>query len=125
MSLRGVWQCVSLTLSYSRQGGSSAGVRNFVENGGLQKFAKANPQIMIYLNPKQHRHPYVNGEWVSGFKMSYPLLNMSNKEVEETMEKLRRMKGHRNYNMPRGDANHKVIPDPANPPEEKWHPLSQ
>jgi len=122
MSLRGVWQCVSLTLSYSRQGGSSKGVRDFVQNGGLQKFAKANPQIMIYVNPKQHRHPHVDGEWLSGFKMAYPLLNLSHGEVEKAMESMRNMQGHKAQSLPRGDANHRVV-SKEQPIRPQWNPL--
>lgn len=60
MALRGVWQLRELAIRYS-MGGSSQGVREFVENG-LVEFARKNPQINI-TTQIESGHPNVHGKY--------------------------------------------------------------
>ena len=57
MARRGVWELRQLLLRYSLDGGSSRGVREYVEND-LISFAKKNPQISIQTELKSG-HPAV------------------------------------------------------------------
>lgn len=61
MALRGVWQLRELAIRYSLGGGSSRGVRDFVENG-LVDFAKKNPHISI-TTKLEPGHPTVQGKY--------------------------------------------------------------
>jgi large subunit ribosomal protein L43 len=61
MARRGVWELKELLLRYSRTGGSSRGVREFVEHD-LVNFARENPQINIQTSFR-NSHPFVVGEY--------------------------------------------------------------
>ena len=60
MAKRGVWALRQLTLHYCKNGGSSRGVREFIETG-LADFASQNPQIQCRTVVRNGRHPYVQG----------------------------------------------------------------
>ena len=51
MAKRGVWALRELTLHYCKNGGSSRGVRHFIETG-LADFARQNPQIQCRTQKK-------------------------------------------------------------------------
>lgn len=61
MARRGVWELQELLIKYSLDGGSSRGVREFVETG-LVSFAKRNPQISIATRLRAG-HPTVEGKY--------------------------------------------------------------
>jgi large subunit ribosomal protein L43 len=60
MAKRGVWALRQLTLHYCKNGGSSRGVREYIETG-LVDFARQNPQIECRTVVRNGRHPYVQG----------------------------------------------------------------
>lgn len=61
MARRGVWELQELLIKYSLDGGSSCGVREFVEQG-LVSFAQRNPQISIATQLRAG-HPTVEGKY--------------------------------------------------------------
>jgi hypothetical protein len=61
MARRGVWELQEILLRYSRTGGSSRGVREFVEHD-LVGFARDNPQIKIETSFR-NSHPFVVGSY--------------------------------------------------------------
>lgn len=61
MARRGVFELNEVILKYSRDGGSSRGVREFVERD-LVPFARRNPQIVIRTT-FCNGHPFVVGRY--------------------------------------------------------------
>jgi large subunit ribosomal protein L43 len=93
MSRNGIQQLRSLTLLYCKQGGSSRGVREFLEEG-LTAFAKANPSVLVSAKLRPGRHPVLRGEYVNGFEKVVPLRNADPETVKLQIERARAQSGH-------------------------------
>lgn len=87
MALRGVWQLRELAIRYSLEGGSSRGVRAFVEDG-LVEFARKNPQIAI-TTKLEPGHPNVHGKYITGYEKNLSLKNMDKDDVGSRIQYLR------------------------------------
>lgn len=115
MSKRGEWALRRLTLHYCRRGGSSKGVRDFIERG-VAEFARRNPQIEVRTVVRNGRHPYLQGLYPgnhaafesagAGYQPRVPphgpdrtvelgVKNMDADQVEEQCEVLRARSGHK------------------------------
>lgn len=69
MATRGITQLLNLRIVYSDFGGSSRGVRDFIENGQLVAWATAHPETMVHVVKRNARHPIVEGAYLtSGIK---------------------------------------------------------
>ena len=53
------------TLKFCKNDGSSAGVRQFIQQDVVQ-FAKQNPNCVLYLKPRRHRSPVMVAEYLNG-----------------------------------------------------------
>ena len=62
MSRNGVWQLKRLTLHYCSFSGSSAGVRQFVEQM-MPGFREKNKQLELVENVRRGRHPFFEGQY--------------------------------------------------------------
>mmetsp|Transcript_49683 Transcript_49683/g.129524 ORF Transcript_49683/g.129524 Transcript_49683/m.129524 type:complete len:127 (+) Transcript_49683:83-463(+) len=88
---KGVWQCRSLLIRFCKSGGSSQGVRQFLEQN-LVNFAEANPQVQIAVSPRPNRHPLVRGWYVRDKSKTLSLRNLSASQVMERLLLLRDMR---------------------------------
>nr|POE68395.1 54s ribosomal protein l51, mitochondrial [Quercus suber] len=60
MALRGAWQLQKLVLSFSDLGGSSRGIRAFMESH-LPAFGEKNPQLDFVTQLIRGQHPHLKG----------------------------------------------------------------
>ncbi|KAL1523874.1 hypothetical protein AB1Y20_018793 [Prymnesium parvum] len=88
MCTRGVWQLKGLLIKYCKNGGSSAGIREWLDTK-LVPFAKDNPQIDICVSLKNNRHPHVKAAYLNDPPKSLSLKNMSAPQVDERISFLR------------------------------------
>eukprot|EP01027_Heterolobosea_sp_BB2_P003104 GEZU01004701.1.p2 GENE.GEZU01004701.1~~GEZU01004701.1.p2 ORF type:complete len:151 (+),score=20.81 GEZU01004701.1:48-455(+) len=92
MSRNGVFQLRKIIINYCDIGGSSRGVREYI-NTELFKFAEKNPQIQFEVKLRRGHHPYVAGEYVHGKVHTHPLQNVSAETVAEKLLMLRNQWG--------------------------------
>ena len=88
MCTRGVWQLRSILISHCGHGGSSRGVRDYLERF-LVPFAEANPHLQIAVNKRPLKHPEVRGWYLRDFPKRLSLKNLSAEQVCERIQFLR------------------------------------
>lgn len=86
-------QLTTLTIYYNPMGGSSKGLREFL-NKNIVKWCIDNPQISVEVKVK-YTHPHAVGSYLCGNKRDTQLLNMDSKEVAKQLENLRCVSGHK------------------------------
>ncbi|XP_009104214.1 54S ribosomal protein L51, mitochondrial isoform X1 [Brassica rapa] len=74
MALRGVWQLQKLVVSYCNWGGSSRGIRAFMESE-LPALIEKNPQLEVATELSRGQHPYLKGIYSIEFLSSSYLLS--------------------------------------------------
>lgn len=83
-----VCQLKRLTIQYCYLGGSSKGVREFIDNRVID-FAKQNPAVAVYVRYRPRRHPRLIGEFLNGNSQVVPVHNLSVEEVADFVSRLR------------------------------------
>jgi large subunit ribosomal protein L43 len=89
MSVRGVWQMSNLTLYFCKQGGSSRGVREFLNTEEIVRFARENPSIQISVKEKRNRHPHAVAQYANNIIQRNDLRNVESMGVLPVMYRLR------------------------------------
>ncbi|XP_076981882.1 large ribosomal subunit protein mL43 isoform X2 [Tamandua tetradactyla] len=84
---RYVQQLQRLSLSLSRDGPSSRGAREFVERD-VTDFARRNPGVVIYVNPRRCSVPKVVAEYVNGAVREENIQGKSAEEIATLVQKL-------------------------------------
>ena len=69
-----------MTLKFCKFGGSSKGVRDFIENK-IVDYSRSNPGVVVYLKPRRHKSPVLTCEYLNGSYHWMNLHNMSEKEI--------------------------------------------
>uniref|UniRef100_A0A0D6RAN4 Large ribosomal subunit protein mL43 n=2 Tax=Araucariaceae TaxID=25664 RepID=A0A0D6RAN4_ARACU len=60
MALHGVWQLKKLVVRWCDWGGSSRGIRDFIQSQ-LPTFKQQNPQLEVFTVMKRGKHPHLRG----------------------------------------------------------------
>ncbi|KAK1393028.1 large ribosomal subunit protein mL43 isoform X2 [Apium graveolens] len=94
MSQRGVWQLKKLVVSYCNWGGSSRGVREFMESK-LPAFKESNPQLEVETKHIGGQHPHLEGIYRNKNERTVCVRNMTPEEVLECATKLRNSLGRK------------------------------
>ena len=66
MATRGVFQLTKLKIVYCEHGGSSKHVREFLTSGKVLEWAAAHPSVEVDVLVRNGKHPYVQGEYLTG-----------------------------------------------------------
>ncbi|KAJ8562583.1 hypothetical protein K7X08_031035 [Anisodus acutangulus] len=94
MALRGVWQLKKLVVSYCNWGGSSRGIRAFMESE-LPAFKQKNPQLEVVTELNRGQHPFLKGLYKNKNERVVCVKNLSQDEVLEAATKLRNSLGRK------------------------------
>lgn len=94
MALRGVWQLKKLVVSYCNWGGSSRGIRAFMESE-LPALKEKNPQLEVITELSRGQHPYLKGIYRNRNERVVCVKNMDPEEVLLNATRLRNSLGRK------------------------------
>ncbi|XP_062508316.1 large ribosomal subunit protein mL43-like [Corticium candelabrum] len=89
---RYVRQLKRLTLQFCSQGGSSRGLREYID-GEITRFARNTPQVAVYVRERRRRHPRLIGEFLNGNSRVVSVKNFTSSEVAKHVKTLTNMSG--------------------------------
>jgi len=81
-----------LTFNYCKTGGSSRGVREYIDKN-IVDFARKNPGIAIYVREQNEKHPTIIANFISGNTKEINARKMKPEEVQEIVTSLRNESG--------------------------------
>jgi len=67
MVSRGVPQLKNIRLYFCDFGGSSAGVRSFLQSEALLNFMNANEHLRLEVYMRRNHHPYISSTYINGY----------------------------------------------------------
>ncbi|GMI25550.1 hypothetical protein TeGR_g4667 [Tetraparma gracilis] len=95
MATHGQRQLLRLTISYCPHSGSSAHVRDFFASGQLLSFASANADLEIKSSVRRGKHPYIQGEYRTGWDKTIGIKNLPEKTILKNIHLLNDSSGRK------------------------------
>ena len=95
MATRGVLQLKKLNIVYCEHGGSSRAVREFVSSGRIIDWATQHPHVEVELKLRNGKHPYIQGEYLSGHPKQIGVKNQEIKQIYKVMDMLKNSSGRK------------------------------
>ncbi|MBN3295937.1 RM43 protein, partial [Amia calva] len=89
---RYVCQLKRVSLVFSKDGPSSLGTREFIEEGVVD-FAKQNPGIVVYVSPQSRTTPKIVAEYLNGSVKEEAVTSKSAQEIAQLVRKLASQSG--------------------------------
>lgn len=89
---RYICQLKRLTLIFSKDAQPSRGAREFIEENVVD-FAKQNPSIVVYINPKPCRVPKLVGEYLNGSIREEEINSKTAEEIHQLIQKMASQSG--------------------------------
>ncbi|KAM7440505.1 39S ribosomal protein L43 [Porites harrisoni] len=81
-----------LVLNYCQRGGSSRGIREYIDKNVVE-FAKNNPEVTIYVRERNGKHPRIVANFINGNSKIVEVKNKTPEEIKEWVERLRNESG--------------------------------
>mmetsp|Transcript_13125 Transcript_13125/g.18578 ORF Transcript_13125/g.18578 Transcript_13125/m.18578 type:complete len:137 (-) Transcript_13125:62-472(-) len=95
MATRGVWQLSKLRVVYCEHGGSSRNVREFIQSGRIVEWARENPQVNIVVQIRNSKHPYIQGNYLTGKTHEIGVKNEPIETIYKAMDQLKNRSGRK------------------------------
>jgi len=95
MCTRGIYQLKRLSLQYCDYGGSSKGVRDFLQSEYLKEFLEKNPQINFEFYMKRGFHPYISSSYINGYVKDQSLRGLQPEEILKELLRYRNSSGRK------------------------------
>lgn len=95
MATRGVFQLSKLSVVYCEYGGSSRTVRDFISSGRIIDWAKEHPHIDIELKVRNGKHPFVQGNYLTGPSKQVTIKNEDVAQIYTVMDMMKNQSGRK------------------------------
>mmetsp|Transcript_10067 Transcript_10067/g.12432 ORF Transcript_10067/g.12432 Transcript_10067/m.12432 type:complete len:124 (+) Transcript_10067:165-536(+) len=96
MATRGIKQLTKLHIVYCEHGGSSRAVRSYLSSPQIISFATSHPTVEILVTPRNGKHPYVRGTYVSGWDKTICVKNVEGtRDVDDVFRRLNDSSGRK------------------------------
>ncbi|KAM9327083.1 large ribosomal subunit protein mL43 [Gastrophryne carolinensis] len=89
---RYVCQLKRVTLTFSKDAQPSRGAREFIEEK-IVDFAKRNPSVVLYVNPKPCRVPKLVAEYLNGSVREEAINSKTSEEIAQLVQKMANQSG--------------------------------
>ncbi|KAL4476446.1 hypothetical protein ABPG74_010179 [Tetrahymena malaccensis] len=95
MCSRGVFQLRKIQLQFCDFGGSSKGVRDFLNSDTVKEFMVKNPQIQFEFIMRRNKHPFLSAQYINGFVKDVSLKNYGGEEILDEFNRVRQSFGRK------------------------------
>jgi len=95
MATRGVKQLTKLSLIYCEHGGSSRFLREFISSGRIIDYANQNPTVDVVVKTRNGKHPYMEGDYLTGKSKQICLKNEELKRIYTVLDRLTNSSGRK------------------------------
>ncbi|GMM35586.1 mitochondrial 54S ribosomal protein [Saccharomycopsis crataegensis] len=85
--------CQKIKIDYCNWGGSSLGIKQYIQSKKFQKFAQDNQNIQINLHHRPGHHPVITGYYANGRTKPICVKNLDLETIDKKMDIVRSSSG--------------------------------